>query len=106
MDSPNEIVASVDYENIGGTRVRMGCVTVGTEGVPQPFEPTHYIRRDVHRNEIGELQKRIELLETQIAKADALAEVASECHLYVEELRCGENLSEALAAYREGKDDG
>lgn len=72
MVSPNEIVASVDYENIDGFRIRMGCVTVGTEGVPQPFEPTHYVRRDVHRNEIGELQKRIELLESRVAKADAL----------------------------------
>ena len=55
-----------------------------------------------------EAADRIEALESQLAdlraKADALVEVASECHLYVEELRCGENLSEALDAYREGSD--
>ena len=48
-EAPEEIVVSVDYENFNGTRLRMGCVTVGTDGVPMPFDPIHYIRRDVHR---------------------------------------------------------
>ena len=48
-EAPKEIVAGVDYENFNGTRLRMGCVTVGTDGVPMPFDPTHYIRRDIHR---------------------------------------------------------
>ena len=48
-EAPKEIVVSVDYENINGTRLRMGCVTVGTDGVPMPFDPIHYIRRDIHR---------------------------------------------------------
>ena len=48
-EAPEEIVVSVDYENFNGTRLRMGCVTVGTDGVPMPFDPIHYIRRDIHR---------------------------------------------------------
>ena len=48
-EAPSEIVVSVDYENFNGTRLRMGVVTVGTDGVPMPFDPIHYIRRDIHR---------------------------------------------------------
>jgi len=48
-EAPEEIVASVDYENVNGKRLRMGYVTAGTDGVPMPFDPIHYIRRDVHR---------------------------------------------------------
>ena len=48
-EAPKEIVASVFYENVNGKRLRMGHVTAGTDGVPMPFDPIHYIRRDVHR---------------------------------------------------------
>ena len=46
-EAPEFIVASVDWESIFGRKMTMACVTVGTEGVPSPFEPTHYIRKDV-----------------------------------------------------------
>jgi len=46
-EAPERIVASVDWESILGHKMTMACVTVGTEGVPSPFEPTHYIRKDV-----------------------------------------------------------
>ena len=46
-EAPEKIVASVHWENINGHRVRLGCVTVGTDGVPSPFYPAHYIRKDV-----------------------------------------------------------
>ena len=46
-EAPEKIVASVGWENINGQRVRLGCVTVGTDGVPSPFYPAHYIRKDV-----------------------------------------------------------
>ena len=46
---------------------------------------------------------RIEALEAALAKADDLARAALECHPYVEELRCGDDLRAALTAYRDAQ---
>lgn len=47
MNAPAVIVAGVDWENINGVKIKMGCITVGTSGVPAPFEPCHYVRKDI-----------------------------------------------------------
>ena len=55
------------------------------------------------RRRMAEAADRIEALEAAMAKADELARAALECHPYVEELRCGDDLRAALTAYREAR---
>ena len=49
---------------------------------------------------------RIEALEAALQAADELARAALACHPYVEELRCGDDLRAALAAYRRTAGEG
>ena len=67
-EAPERIVASVDWESILGHKMTMACVTVGTEGVPSPFEPTHYIRKDVSDARVKQ------------AREEALREAAAICN--------------------------
>lgn len=47
---------------------------------------------------------RVPDLERIVLAAEELAEAALECHPYVEELRCGDRMRDALAAYRAAKE--
>lgn len=104
MDAPREIVASVDYETVNGTHLRMGYVTVGTDGVPRPFDPTHYVRRDVHRETVAALEARIAKADALAAWAKAISErkpsPANGRRMVLERDLVG--LETALAAYCEG----
>ena len=49
---------------------------------------------------------RIEALEAALLAADELARAALECHPYVEELRCGDDLRAALARHQKATGGG
>jgi hypothetical protein len=72
---------------------------------------TKYVREDrieALEAENAELRRiaRVPDMEAALMAADELARAALECHPYVEELRCGDDLRAALLAYRKATGGG
>lgn len=43
VHTPDRIMASLGWEVLNGHRIKIACVTVGTE-MPAPFEPAYFLR--------------------------------------------------------------
>ena len=55
MSAPDRIMVSVDFEQIGRVKVKTSCVTVGVEGIPDPFDPARYLLSIPAREHADEL---------------------------------------------------
>ena len=69
----------------------MSCVTVGTSGVPDPFEPTHYVMKETH----DALVKAYD--ELAAALSEAMPEIDDNCFY------CNDELHNSLATHKKAR---
>lgn len=70
MNAPAKIVASLGWEKINGIRIKMACVTCGTDGAPAPFEPCHYVRKDIADELLEALEDLLEVCAHSVGELD------------------------------------